>query len=101
MKVKLNRNGLFKILPLLEEIADEVYSECGGLWIRIGYDGELRVETKDPSRLFEEAAKSDITVAYVGKDKFGECCFDVYVPIMEIGGSAGSGPGRAKVHHHG
>lgn len=82
-KGKLNKSGLMKLIPYLEEIANEVYGDHGGLNLRIGYDGELRMECADPSALIQYAAKEGLTIAYVGKDKFSEACFEIYAPINE------------------
>lgn len=83
MKAKLNKDGLTKIIPWLEQVADEMYGDHGDLYLRIGYDGGLRIEAKNPGSLVEEASKSGLTIAYVGRDKFGDYCFDVYAPIFE------------------
>ena len=83
MKAKLNKDGLTKIIPWLEQVANEMYGDHGDLYLRIGYDGGLRIEAKNPGSLVEEASKSGLTIAYVGRDKFGDYCFDVYAPVSE------------------
>ena len=47
-KGKLNKSGLVKLIPYLEGLADEIYGEHGGLNLRIGYDGELRMLCRMP-----------------------------------------------------
>ena len=90
-KQKLSIDGLLKILPILEDIAEEKYDDCGIVNIRIHQDGNLRIDAENPTLLVSEAAENNIELIYLGKDRYGENCFEAHVPIMELQPLAGPG----------
>lgn len=82
MKTRLNRSGLIKMLPFLEDLSS-AYVQYGGVPIHIGYDGLLRLGPDEPTYLVSEAAGHGVDLVYLGIDRYGERCYDVLVPISE------------------
>jgi hypothetical protein len=80
MKIELNTKGLRKALPFLEKLSEDVYD--GGVNMRIGRDGQLRMDAKNPIALMEIASGYGIEIVYAGKDKHNDYCYDI---IAEAG----------------
>ena len=84
MKRKLNKYGLLKLIPYLDGLSEEVYGDCGGVNISIGYDGRLRIDVNNPNVLVVEAIKNGVELTYIGADKNNDACFEAYVIEQEI-----------------
>jgi hypothetical protein len=79
----LNKNGLLKILPLLEQIAEEKYGDHGGLNIFI-IDNNLKIDAKMPKLLVNELKDLGVGLEYLGKDGANRYSYDVLVELGEV-----------------
>ena len=75
MKIELNTRGLRKALPFLERLSEDIYD--GGINMRIGRDGQLRMDAKNPIALMEIASGYGIEILYAGKDRHNDYCYDI------------------------
>lgn len=89
MKIELNVKGLRKALPFLEKLSEDIYD--GGINMRIGRDGQMRMDAKNPIALMEIASGYGIEIMYSGKDRHNDYCYDIIVeaeaPVSPVPGA--------------
>jgi hypothetical protein len=79
MKIELNTKGLRKALPFLERLSEDIYGSVVNM--HIGYDGQLRMEVKNPHALVEAAAQYGVDIMYSGTDKNRDYCYNVIAEV--------------------